>query len=137
MIEFLSETDFSLEEQQQYITWIERVIEFEGFSPGDISYVFCDDDYLLNINKEYLNHDTLTDIITFDYTLGKQVHGEIYISVDRVKDNAETFEVSFEDELKRVMIHGILHLLGYKDKTEEEQSIMRAMENKCISIFPQ
>lgn len=137
MIEFLSETDFSLEDQQKYITWIERVIEFEGFSPGDISYVFCDDDYLLNINKEYLNHDILTDIITFDYTLGKEVHGEIYISIERVKENAETFEVSFEDELKRVMIHGILHLIGYKDKTEEEQSTMRSMEDKCISIFPQ
>lgn len=136
MIEFLSESAFSLENEKAYIIWIEHVIEYEGYSPGDISYIFCDDEYLHKINLEFLNHDTLTDIITFDYTVGKQVHGEIYISVERVKDNAGAFSDSFENELKRVMIHGILHLLGYKDKTEEQQTKMRSIENKCIAIFP-
>ncbi|MEX2335738.1 MAG: rRNA maturation RNase YbeY [Fulvivirga sp.] len=136
MIEFLSEAGFSLEDEQAYTTWIERVIEFEGFSQGDISYVFCDDDFLHKMNIDFLNHDTLTDIITFDYTVDKQVHAEIYISVERVRDNADSFNVPFENELKRVIIHGILHLLGYKDKTEEQQSIMRLAENKCIAVFP-
>tara|TARA_R110000850_G_scaffold271031_2_gene404815 strand:+ start:208888 stop:209301 length:414 start_codon:yes stop_codon:yes gene_type:complete len=136
MIEFLSETAFSLENEKAYIIWIEQVIEYEGYSPGDISYIFCDDEYLHKINLEFLNHDTLTDIITFDYTVGKQVHGEIYISIERVKENAGSFSDSFESELKRVMIHGILHLLGYKDKTEEQQTKMRSLENNCIAIFP-
>ena len=136
MIEFLSETAFSLENEKAYIIWIEQVIEYEGYSPGDISYIFCDDEYLHKINLEFLNHDTLTDILTFDYTVGKQVHGEIYISIERVKENAGSFSDSFESELKRVMIHGILHLLGYKDKTEEQQTKMRSLENNCIAIFP-
>lgn len=136
MIDFLSETAFSLENEKTYALWIEQVIEFEGFIPGDISYIFCDDEYLHKINVEYLNHDTLTDIITFDFTVGKQIHGEIFISVDRVRENANSFEVSFEEELKRVMIHGVLHLMEYKDKTAEEQQEMRKKEDTCIGIFP-
>lgn len=136
MIEFFSKTEFTLPESDKHAEWIKAIIEASGFSLGEITYVFCDDDYLHKINVDYLNHDTLTDIISFDYSLGKQVNGEIYISVERVRDNASEFNEPFEIELKRVIIHGILHLLGHKDKTPEEEAQMRQKEDEAIAIFP-
>jgi rRNA maturation RNase YbeY len=136
MIEFFSETDFSLDNSDAFSKWINTVLESEGYTVGDITYVFCDDDYLHKINLEYLNHDTLTDIISFDYSMGKQIHGEIYISIERVKENALEFNEPFDNELKRVIIHGILHFMGYKDKSPEEEKSMRSKENETIANFP-
>lgn len=135
MIEFLSETDFQLTNESSISSWISRVIENDGFSLGDITYVFCDDEALHKINLEHLQHDTLTDIISFDYTIGKQLHGEIYISIERVKENAGDFQVTFENELLRVLIHGVLHFMGYKDKTDKEQAAMREKENESIEEY--
>jgi rRNA maturation RNase YbeY len=134
MIEYLSQTDFQLENSEAVTNWISDIIESKGKIEGDISYVFCDDEYLLAINKEFLNHDTLTDIISFDYSLGDQIHGEIYISVERVKENAEDFKVDFLDELHRVMIHGILHYCGFGDKSEKEALEMRGLEETALGI---
>ncbi|MCB0460671.1 MAG: rRNA maturation RNase YbeY, partial [Flavobacteriaceae bacterium] len=100
----------------------------------DISYIFCDDDYLLDINVKYLKHNTLTDIISFDYTDDGLISGDVFVSIDRVKENAEKFNVSFQDELHRVMIHGILHFCGYKDKTKEEEQLMRSKEDYYLSL---
>ena len=135
MIAFNYEIDFQLESEDKTATWIQNCIEKEGFELGEINYIFCDDDYLHNINVEFLQHDTLTDIISFDYTLGKLVGGDIFISVDRVKENANEFNTSFENELHRVIIHGILHYMKYKDKTEEEKQVMREKENTCLNIL--
>lgn len=132
MITFNSETPFSLKNEVKIALWIQHIIVSEGYSVGDINYVFCNDSYLKRINKEFLKHDTLTDIISFDYCLGKEVNGEIYISIDRVLDNAKSYQVSFENELSRVMIHGVLHFLGYKDKTLEEKKVMRLKENSSL-----
>ena len=133
MIEFYSENNFELSDKDKVQTWLERVIEREDKKTGELTYVFCNDEQLLKLNKDFLNHDTLTDIITFDYTLGNEIHGEIYISTDRVEENAEEFEVSFMNELSRVMVHGILHLCGYKDKSEEEKNQMRNKENHYMA----
>lgn len=133
MIEFFSENNFELSNKDKIQTWLGRVIGSEGKVVGELTYVFCNDQQLLKLNKEFLNHDTLTDIITFDYSLGNEIHGEIYISTDRVEENAEEFEVSFMNELSRVMVHGILHLCGYKDKSEEEKNQMRNKENHYLA----
>jgi len=134
-INFYSENEFILEDEARYASWIENVITSEGKSLEEISYIFCDDEYLLKINMDYLDHDTYTDIITFDYSVGKILQGEIYISTERVRDNAETFNVKFEDELRRVLSHGVLHLSGYKDKTEEEAALMRSKEKEKMELF--
>src|SRR5690606_13634049 len=105
----------------------------EDFNEGEINYIFCDDDYLHRLNVEFLDHDTLTDILSFDYTLGKLINGDIYISIERVIDNANDFKVDFESELHRVMVHGILHYCGYKDKNKEDETMMRTKENYYIS----
>jgi rRNA maturation RNase YbeY len=118
-----------------YTDWINRIIESEGFVSGQIDYIFCTDDYLLELNLQYLNHDTLTDIITFDYTDGKTVSADIFISTERVKENAEAFKVDFDTELKRVMSHGILHLTGYGDKSPDQKKIMRNKEDEKIKMF--
>lgn len=132
MITFNSETHFSLENEAKIASWVQHIIVSEGYTVGEVGYIFCNDSYLNNINKEFLNHDTLTDIISFDYCLGKQVNGEIYISIERVTDNAKLYQVSFENELSRVIIHGVLHFLGYSDKTPEEKKGMRLKENTCL-----
>lgn len=132
MIEFSSRTNFKLEKEELVSKWISSIITSEGFEEGDISYVFCNDDYLHGMNVEFLKHDMLTDIISFDYSLGKQIHGEIFISVDRIAENAITFETGFENELHRVVIHGILHYCGYKDKSEEDIELMRSKENAAL-----
>ena len=133
MITFNYETAFILKDENKISNWIEHIISNHGFEVGDINYIFCDDDYLHKLNVEFLQHDTLTDIISFDHTLGKLIGGDIFISVERVKENATTFQVSFEEELHRVMIHGVLHYLGFKDKTEKEKEIMRNRENEALS----
>ena len=135
MISFNYETDFELENEAQYEDWISRIIESEGFDEGEINYIFCDDDYLHKINVEYLDHDTLTDIISFDYTVGNLIQGDIFVSVERVKDNAKDFNVSFEEELKRVLSHGVLHYCGYKDKSPEDEALMRSKEEEKMQMF--
>lgn len=132
MITFNSETSFTLKNQKKLVKWISDVISSEGFQVGEINYIFCNDSYLNKINQEFLNHDTFTDIISFDYTLGKEVGGDIFISIERVLENAEKFNEVFENELYRVMIHGILHFMGYKDKTKKEKTLMRTKEDENI-----
>ena len=114
--------------------WIAFCIEAEQKEVGEINYIFCDDEYLLEINVSVLKHSTLTDIISLDYSLGHLVSGDIYISVERVRENADKLGELFEDEMHRVMIHGILHFLGHKDKTAEEKEAMRAKEDYCLSL---
>ena len=133
MIEFNYETNFTLSNELNLSKWIESCIERDGFKVGEINYIFCDDEYLHKLNVKFLNHDTLTDIISFDNTLGKIISGDIFISVERVKENATTFEVSFLNELHRVMIHGILHYMGFKDKTDADKLQMRTKENECVN----
>ena len=133
MISFNYETTFIIEDEIKISNWISKVISSEEFKEGDINYVFCDDDYLLKLNIEFLNHDTLTDIISFDNTIGKILQGDIFISIERVKENANNFNVSFQEELSRVIVHGILHYCGYNDKTDEEAKLMRAKENFYIN----
>lgn len=133
MIGYNYETDFRLNTEDLYTQWISKTIEAESCSQGEINYIFCDDEYLHKLNVEFLNHDTLTDIISFDYSIGKIVHGDIFISVERVADNAQDFKVTFEEELARVIIHGILHLCGYKDKTDEDAQVMRLKENHYLN----
>lgn len=135
MITFNYETDFNLTDEEQYEAWLNSVVTSEGFFLGELNYIFCDDEYLHKINVEYLNHDTLTDIISFDYTEGKTLSGDIFISIERVRDNASEFDVSFNIELLRVMAHGVLHYCGFKDKTEEEETVMRAKENEKMKLF--
>jgi probable rRNA maturation factor len=135
MISFNYEVDFQLHSEVQVNKWLSEVIKSESFKEGEINYVFCDDEYLLKLNVEFLKHDTLTDILSFDYSLGKELHGDIFISIERVKENAEDFNVGFETELKRVMVHGVLHYCGYKDKSEEEERVMREKENHYINLF--
>lgn len=126
---FSEETEFIIDNPQSIRKWIHSAIEDKGFVPGTLNYIFCSDDYLLSINKQYLNHDTYTDIITFDYAKGKIVSGDIFISIDRVKENATKFHKTFENELCRVIIHGVLHLCGLKDKSTEDSHHMRAEED--------
>ena len=135
MITFNSETSFTLKNQNKLVKWIGDVVSSEGFQVAEINYIFCDDSYLNKINQEFLNHDTFTDIISFDYTLGKEVGGDIFISIERVLENAEKFNEVFENELYRVMIHGILHFMGYKDKTKKEKTLMRTKEDEKIFIL--
>ncbi|WOI22372.1 rRNA maturation RNase YbeY [Nonlabens ulvanivorans] len=135
MVDFNYQFNFELSDEVRYSKWLEAVALSENKSLGDLSYVFCSDGFLLEINQKYLSHDTLTDIITFDYCEDDFIHGEIYISVDRVKDNAKDFVVSFDDELLRVMSHGLLHLIGFGDKTDIEKSTMRLKEDEKIKMF--
>ena len=135
MISFNYELEFTLENETVIADWLSKVIISENKKEGDINYIFCDDDYLLEINQQYLDHDTLTDIISFDYSVGNELHGDIFISIDRVRENALEFNVSFEDELNRVMVHGVLHYCGFKDKTEEDEKAMRIKEDEKIKMF--
>lgn len=137
LISFFSEDiSFNLEDEQLTQNWINKTITREGKYLGPVSYIFCSDNYLLRINQDYLEHDTYTDIITFNYCDEDVISGDIFISIDRVEENAKTFNTGFENELYRVMIHGILHLIGYNDKSEQEQSIMRTKEDFYLSLLP-
>lgn len=137
IIQFFSEEiDFELGHHEQRSSWLHEVAHTEGASISFLNYVFCSDEYLLEMNRQYLEHDTYTDIITFPYSESSDtIEGDIFISIDRVRENALLFEVTFEHELSRVMVHGLLHLLGYSDKSDEEQAAMRAKEDKYISLF--
>ncbi len=135
MISFNYENGFILDNEELYSLWISNVILSENKKEGDINYVFCNDDFLLNINQQYLSHDTYTDIISFDYSVGNELHGDIFISIERVLDNANEYEVSFNEELLRVMSHGVLHYCGYKDKSDSDELIMRSKEDEKIKMF--
>lgn len=135
MINFNYETDFTLGDEQAFSDWLSAVIVSESKNEGEINYIFCDDEYLHKINVEYLDHDTLTDIISFDYSVGNELNGDIFVSVERVADNAKEFNVSFANELKRVLSHGILHYCGYKDKSDEDAQLMRAKEEEKMKMF--
>ncbi|WP_396144749.1 rRNA maturation RNase YbeY [Flavobacterium sp.] len=135
MISFNYENDFELNNEEQFSNWISSVIVSEDKKEGEINYIFCDDEYLLGLNEQYLNHDTLTDIISFDYSVGKELHGDIFISTERVLENAAEFKATFEEELKRVMVHGVLHYCGYKDKSDEDEKLMRSKEDEKIKMF--
>jgi len=135
MIEFNYETKFQLTTETSIKKWILSCIEKEGFKVGEINYIFCDDTYLHRLNVEFLNHDTLTDIISFDNTVGKIIGGDIFISIERVKENAKTFTVLFDDELHRVLIHGVLHYMGFKDKSTNDITVMRNKENECLTLL--
>lgn len=127
-----NEIKFNLKNKTKLKEWISTVIKKEKLIPGELSYVFCDDETLLKMNQQFLDHNTYTDIITFDYRDGKIVNGEIYVSVERVRDNAATYKTTVEDELHRVMIHGVLHICGYKDKTKAAKELMRKMEDAAL-----
>ena len=128
MTSFFNETPFVFPFKKNEVKrWVKRVAQSEGKEVGNINYIFCDD--------EYLQHDTLTDIITFDYSEGKVLHSDIYISVERVKENANIFKVPFQKELLRVLAHGLLHLCGYKDKTPEDSALMRNKEEEKMNLF--
>lgn len=135
MINFNYETEFELADEALFSNWLSAVIVSEDKKEGEINYIFCNDEYLLKINLQYLSHDTLTDIISFDYSVGNELHGDVFISIERVKENALDFELSFFDELKRVMVHGILHYCGYKDKTETDETAMRLKKDEKIAMF--
>ena len=134
-ISFHSVGTFSLKTEAAVALCIKAIVEEELREVGDISFVFCDDNYLLKINSEFLDHDTYTDIITFNYSVGNELISEIYISIDRVEENAKKYNQTFENEIHRVMIHGVLHLCGYKDKLTEEKQIMRDKENHYLSLL--
>lgn len=134
MILFNYETDFKLINEDVIQEWISNCIVAYGFSEGEINYIFCDDEYLLKLNIEFLEHDTLTDIISFDYTLGKLISGDIFISVERVKENALKLRQTFDNELNRVIIHGVLHYIGFKDKMDRDKAQMRIEEDKCLAL---
>ena len=135
IINFYSENNFRLSEERQYEEWLKEVISSEGKKIGEISFIFCDDEYLLEINQKYLDHDTYTDIISFDNSVGNILGGDIFISTERVMENAGNFNVSFDEELKRVMVHGVLHFCGYKDKTSGEKGLMRSKEEEKMKMF--
>ena len=127
--------EFRLKERKAIATWIKKVIKQEGKKCGELLYFFCSDKYLLSINKAFLKHNTYTDIVTFDYSEAGTIAGEIYISIDRVKENAAIYKQPFNKELKRVLIHGVLHLCGYADKTEGLKKKMRQKEDQALSLF--
>lgn len=129
--------DFVLSQPQNVKLWLTEVIKRRRNQVGNINYLFCDDEYLIGVNRQYLNHDTYTDIITFDYVAGGLISGDIMISVERVVENAKVFDVSFEHELRRVIVHGVLHLLGQGDKTEAEAAEMRCKEEDALQLWEQ
>ncbi|MGB5387474.1 MAG: rRNA maturation RNase YbeY [Eudoraea sp.] len=135
MINYHYETEFDLENIKEYTSWINTIVVSEDVHLGDLSYIFCSDEYLIKLNQKYLGHDTYTDIVTFNYSEEDVISGEIYISVDRVKENAVKFKEDFNKELRRVMAHGVLHLLGYNDKSKKEKEEMRIKEDEKINMF--
>jgi rRNA maturation RNase YbeY len=133
---FEEETTFKLAQKNRYKNWLKQIAKNEGYSMGELNYIFCSDEYLLQINVDYLGHDTFTDIITFDQReYPKEISGEIYISVDRVSENALLFKVPFQTELERVISHGLLHLCGYSDKNKEQKTHMRLKEDEALRVL--
>ncbi len=135
MILFNYETNFKLENEEIIQNWISECIVAHDFSEGELNYIFCDDAYLHKLNLEFLKHDTLTDIISFDYTLGKLISGDIFISAERVRENALKYSQAIDNEMNRVIIHGILHFMGYTDKTDEDKATMRKKESICMELL--
>lgn len=135
MIEFYFETEFDLQEKDRYAKWVSKIGISERREMGDFAFVFCDDMYLLDINRRFLDHDTFTDVITFDYSNDEVVSGEVFISIDRLRENSYKYNTEFLDELRRVMAHGVLHLLGYDDKSDEDSKRMRAKEEEKMKLF--
>ena len=135
IINFYSETDFELQEQAGYEAWLKRVIASEDKKLEEVSFIFCDDEYLLEINRKYLDHDTYTDIISFDNCVGNILAGDIFISTERVAENAREYGVDFQEELRRVLAHGILHFCGYSDKSDMESAEMRRKEEEKMRMF--
>ncbi len=135
MIEFHYEIDFTIDEEPEYRSWVSSICVSENWEAGDLSFIFCADDYLLELNKKYLSHDTYTDIISFDYSEGRSIAGDIFVSVERVRENAMLFDTTFLEELRRVMAHGLLHLMGYKDKSKKDIEIMRRKELEKMKLF--
>jgi probable rRNA maturation factor len=135
MINFNYESDFTLDNEEAIATWLSAVIVSENKSEGEINYIFCDDEYLHKINVEYLDHDTLTDVISFDYTMGNEISGDVFVSAERVLDNSKDYNTSFDDELNRVLVHGLLHYCGYKDKSEADEALMRSKEEEKLAMF--
>ena len=135
-IQFVNKkTRFKLKEKERIASWVERVVLMYHKFPGDIQYIFCDDTFLAEMNQQYLQHDTLTDIITFNYNSGHYISVDIFISIDRIKENAATYKTTIEDELHRVMIHGILHLCGLNDKSPKDKKLMQEKENEALEIL--
>ena len=133
MIQFFFEDIDKIEIEANLSNRLENIIFSEGKKPGEINYIFCDDEYLLQVNREYLKHDYYTDVITFDYVKGKTISGDIFVSLPRIFDNAQTLSKDFESEFFRVLAHGVLHLCGYKDKTDEEIAEMRSKEDYYLN----
>ena len=132
---FTENISFVLDKEEKTIAWIEKILVIEGYTAKNINYIFCSDDHLLTLNQQYLNHDTFTDIITFDHSeKSVNLEADIYISIDRVRDNASSLKKNFTEELHRVLIHGLLHLMGLKDKTEADIQEMRRKEDACLSL---
>lgn len=125
----------NLKQKRLLKSWIKSVANSYGFLVGDISYIFCSDSYILDVNRKYLNHDYYTDIITFDYSEGQKISGDLFISVETVKSNSELFKTNFIDEFHRVIIHGILHLCGLKDKCTEDEKKMREAEDSALFLL--
>ena len=134
---FTEDIDFAFKGKSVHNAWLKAVSEDEGRRPGQISVIFCSDPYLLEINRKYLGHDYYTDIITFDYSEGDTISGDLFISVDTVRSNAEYYSADFKDELDRVIVHGVLHLIGYDDHTDEQSAEMRARENHYLERRPE
>ncbi|QMU63163.1 MAG: rRNA maturation RNase YbeY [Flavobacteriaceae bacterium] len=136
MIIFNYINDFLLDNEEVIFDWILSVARNDGFEVEYVNYIFCDDDYLHKLNIQYLKHDTLTDIISFDNTEGRIISGDIFISTERVAENARTYRISFEEELQRVLIHGMLHFMRYNDKEDKDIQAMRGKENEALKSLP-
>jgi len=132
---FTENIKFDLPEAEKVQKWVAKVVQTQGKRVGEVNYLFCDDAYLIEVNRAYLNHDTYTDIITFDYVAGNIISGDIFISIERVKENANIFRTGFDQELHRVIIHGVLHLLGQGDKSEADALVMRKKEEAALAIW--
>ena len=133
---FEEDIKYSLKGKNKYKNWLKSIAETKGLKIKELNYIFCSDEYLYRINVDYLNHKTYTDIITFDNSENEgHIEGDIFISIERVKENAENENVDFKKELQRVISHGLLHLMGYKDKLDTDKSIMRKMEEKVMAMF--
>lgn len=133
---FSEDIQFSLKNRRILTSWIKTCIALEGKTAGDISIIFCSDNYLLSINQQYLQHSYYTDVITFDYSSGNSISGDIFISIDTVRENATLFSKEFTNELHRVIIHGVLHLCGHGDKSELDAAKMRLLEDNSLNLLP-
>lgn len=135
MIEFFNKSELALSFSKKYTDWIITILEIEKKTVGELTFIYCHDNFLLSMNQEYLGHDYYTDVITFDYSKEDLIEGDVFISVDRVRENAQDYGVSFETELRRIMAHGVMHLVGYKDKTKQDKEVMTSKEDWALNLF--